>query len=95
MVLQAVLAYIVGMKTMQYTIRGVSPAVDEAARDLARRSRQSLNATLLDALRRGLGLEDKPVDLHDLDDLAGTWAEDPEFDRAMELFESVDEDLWR
>lgn len=31
---------------------------------------------------------------HDLDKFAGTWIDDPEFDRAMEEFDRIDEELW-
>jgi hypothetical protein len=32
---------------------------------------------------------------HDLDALAGTWEDDPEFDRAIADQDRVDEALWR
>jgi len=82
------------MKTIQYTIRGVSTAVDRTARELARKKHCSLNTALLDVLSRSLGSA-KPEANHDLDDLAGTWVADPEFDRAMKVFESVDKDMWK
>jgi hypothetical protein len=83
------------MKTMQYTIRDVPASVDLAVRELARKTHHSLNATLLETLRRGLGMAAEQPECHDLDDLAGTWIADPEYDKAMEMFESIDEDLWR
>ncbi len=83
------------MKTKQYTIRGIPPAVDRTARSRARETHQSLNAVVVTALQRGLGLTETEPEFHDLDDLAGTWVADPEFDRAMEMFESIDEELWR
>lgn len=49
---------------------------------------------MLVALQRGLGLTDDPPIFHDMDDLVGTWVNDPEFDRAMEAFESIDKKLW-
>lgn len=83
------------MKTSQYTIRGVPSIIDRTVREQARRSHQSLNAVVITALRRGLGLtEDQPT-FHDLDHLAGTWVSDPEFDQAMEMFETIDEGLWK
>ncbi len=83
------------MKTMQYTIRGIPPTVDHAVRERARKSNESLNSILAGAIRRGLGLTEDQPDFHDLDDLAGTWVPDPEFDRAMEMFESIDQDVWQ
>jgi hypothetical protein len=35
------------------------------------------------------------VEHHDLDDLIGTWQEDPAFDAAIADFERVDEEVWR
>jgi hypothetical protein len=32
---------------------------------------------------------------HDLDDLAGTWVDDPEFDKAIEEQHKVDPELWK
>ena len=49
----------------------------------------------LRALERGLGLAEEQPRYHDLDDLAGTWVDDPEFDRAIEAMDQVDPELWR
>jgi len=83
------------MKTRQYTIRGIPPVVDRALRARADKANQSLNTIVLATLRRGLGLTEVAPEFHDLDDLVGTWVNDPEFDRAMEVFESIDEDIWK
>ena len=82
------------MKAIQYTIRGVPAGVDRAAREAAHASNRSLNAVLVEVLSRGLAAE-APPEFHDLDDLAGSWVADPEFDRAMEMFETVDEGMWK
>lgn len=42
-----------------------------------------------------MGLAEEPVRCRDLSDLAGTWTEDPEFDRAIADQDRIDEDLWR
>lgn len=94
-VLNSYTAYIAGMTTRQYTIRGVPTSVDRTVREQVRKTGQSMNTVVLDALRRGLGLTQDQPQFHDLDDLAGTWVSDPEFDRAMEMFESIDEELWK
>ena len=83
------------MKTRQYTIRSIPQAVDRTLRARAAQTHQSLNTIVLAALQRGLGLTEDPPEFHDLDDLSGTWVSDPEFDRAMEVFESIDEELWK
>ena len=88
-------AYIAGMKATQYTIRNVPEQVDRVIRQKAKKSHKSLNAVLLDILKGGAGMTEQPVEHHDLDELIGSWVADPEFDAAMEAFESVDEDLWK
>ena len=89
--------YIVGMKKnpIQYTLRKVPPQVDRTLRQRAREERRSLNDVALEALERGLGLTGKPVRYHDLDDLAGTWVKDAEFDRAVEEMDQIDPELWK
>jgi len=83
------------MKTMQYTIRGIPQRFDEIVRKEAANAHQSLNATLVKALEKGLGVVGDTVRYDDLDDLAGSWVNDPEFDRAMALMDKVDEALWK
>lgn len=83
------------MKTIQYTIRSVPPALDRTLRSKAAKAHESLNAVMIAALERGLGLTEEPPDFHDLDDLAGTWVPDPEFDKAMVAFGTIDKDLWK
>lgn len=87
--------YIAGMKTTQYTIRNIPEQIDRLVRLQAKKTHQSLNAVLLDILKRGVGIADEPMEFHDLDELVGSWVADPEFDAAMEAFESIDEELWK
>ena len=90
-------AYIIGMKEkhIQYTLRKVPPEVDQTLRKRAHDERRSLNDVALEALERGLGLVGEPVRHHDLDDLAGTWVHDPEFDRAIEEMDQINPELWK
>ena len=74
----------------QYTIRQVPPRIDRELRRKAREEQRSLNEMALRALERGLGLAEEQPRNHDLDDLAGTWVDDPEFDRAIEAMDQVD-----
>lgn len=94
--LPANVAYIVGMaeKHTQYTIRKVPPHLDEELRRRAHQEHKSLNELALWALARGLGLSEQEVRHHDLDDLAGTWVDDPAFDQAIEAMDQVDPELW-
>jgi len=80
---------------MQYTIRGIPPALDAALRDRARSAGKSLNEVVLDALTEGVGLKGTRRKRRDLSDIAGTWKEDKAFDEALAEQDQVDEDLWR
>lgn len=79
----------------QFTIRGVPPAVDRALRRKARREGRSLNAVLLDALAAAGAVEAGETLHDDLDDLIGTWVEDPGFEAAVEAQDQVDSELWQ
>ena len=79
----------------QYTIRNVPGSLDNALREWARRRGVSLNQAALDALRRGVGMDEEAREYHDLDDLIGTWKQDEEFDRAVEEQDRIDRELWR
>jgi len=78
------------MKTTQCTIRNVPEQVDRLIRQQAKKSRKSLNAVLLDILKGGVGMAETPMEYHDLDGLIGSWVPDPDFDAAMEAFESIE-----
>jgi hypothetical protein len=80
---------------MQYTIRGIPPAVDEAARERARAEGKSLNEVALVALAEGLGLGEGDVVRRDLSDVVGTWKKDSAIEAALAGRDRVDEDLWK
>ena len=82
-------------KNIQYTIRNVPESVDCALRKLAVREGTSLNTVTLDALRARSGVDSDIIRHHDLDELAGTWVQDDAFDKAIEAFEAIDEELWK
>ena len=44
--------YTVGMKSIQYTVRNVPPAVDNALRLRAKKNKQSFNATVVQILSK-------------------------------------------
>lgn len=79
----------------QYTIRNIPDPVDRAARQLAKKTETSLNTTLLQALATGLQVGEESAVYHDLDDLCGSWAEDPACDEALAAFEKIDRKLWK
>lgn len=82
-------------RQIQYTLRGVPEHIDHALRERAARYGKSLNQVAVEALEGGLGLAAGERRHHDLDHLAGTWVDDPDFDAAIEEMDRVDPELWR
>jgi plasmid stability protein len=80
---------------MQYTIRNIPPGLDRVLRRIAKREGRSLNDVVIAAMSRAVGAEEEPIAHRRLDDLAGTWEEDPEFDAAIEAQDRIDPALWR
>lgn len=80
---------------MQYTIRNIPDPLDAALRRSARERGKSLNEVAVEALARGVGLTETNIRQRDLQDIAGSWRKDPEFDRAVTAQDRVDEELWR
>jgi hypothetical protein len=56
----------------------------------------SLNQTVLDLLRRALGLDESATRSNGLRKLSGTWSDEDlqSFERATAVFEQVDPELW-
>lgn len=82
-------------QSMQYTIRGVPAAVDNALRERAREAGKSLNEAAVDALTEGSGMTGSRRKRRDLADIAKTWKADKAVEAALADQDRVDEDLWR
>ncbi len=80
---------------MQYTIRGIPAAVDNALRERARAAGKSLNEAAVDALTEGAGMARAPRKRRDLSEIAGAWKADKAVESALAAQDHVDEDLWR
>jgi len=80
---------------MQYTIRGIPAAVDDALRERARADGKSLNEAAIDALTEGSGVVKAPRKRRDFDDIAGTWKADKAVESALAAMDRIDENLWR
>lgn len=79
----------------QYTVRQVPAAVDRLLRAKARQEHKSLNQLALEALSREAGQGPGAVVHTDLDDVIGTWVEDPAFDEAVAAQHKIDRGLWK
>ncbi len=82
-------------KNIQYTIRDIPPRVDKRLRERSASYGSSLNQVAVLALSQAVGLDEQPHEFHDLDDLAGTWVNDPEFDAAMKAQDRIDKEMWQ
>jgi len=78
----------------QLTVRNVPPQVEKALRRKAAEEKKSLNGVLVEALTQAAGLSPEGNVFTDLDCLAGIWVEDPAFDEAIRLQDTVDEETW-
>lgn len=78
--------------TIQYTIRGIPPEVDQALRKKAAQKKISLNQVLVDELTTASG---QPKKYADFSDLVGKWQPDPEFDALLEEQRQIDWDMWK
>lgn len=93
-------AYNVGMKQkqkslpVQLTIRGVPSSVKKVLENRARKENKSLNNVLLEVLCSAANKDTERV-YNDLDYLAGSWVDDPDFDAAIKDFEQIDSEMWK
>ena len=83
------------MIPVQYTIRGIPDEIDKRIRRMARQQGKSLNTVVIDTLSHGLGYRGAPPTYDDLDDLAGTWVEDPKFDAVIADMRRIDREMWK
>lgn len=93
--MQAFYAYTACIMSLQYTLRAIPKALDTALRRRAKQESKSLNTVAVEALARGLDLSPTPVEFTDLDNLIGSWNEDPAFDNAVADFSRVDPSDWK
>lgn len=80
------------------SLRGIDDKVKELLQKEATRAGISVNALLLNLIHKGIGHDPTCRSKnYDLDRLAGTWttAEAEEFFKATEVFEKIDQDLWK
>jgi hypothetical protein len=78
---------------MQYTLRGIPAAVDNALRARARAAGKSLNEAAIDALAEASGMNGGKHKRRDLSDIAKTWKADRAVAAALADQDRVDQDL--
>jgi hypothetical protein len=85
------------MKTI--TVRGVDPELDRAIKSRAEGDNISVNQWVLKILKKATGMEKEPLfrKHHDLDELAGGWTKEDAaaFQKNTQIFERIDEDVWK
>jgi hypothetical protein len=79
----------------QYTIRAIPVRIDTALRSRAHREQKSLNALVVEILSASVNADSPSTKRRDMSKYSGVWKDDPEFDRALEQFERIDEDMWQ
>jgi hypothetical protein len=80
---------------MQYTIRGIPAALDDAIRERAKAEGKSLNEVAVEVLADGLGMGATEIVRRDLSDIVGTWKSDAAVEAALAEQHRVDEGLWK
>ena len=81
----------------QFTLRQVPEEVENELRQVASQDGTSLNHTAIAALRKGLGLAPPARRRRDLSRFAGKWTpeEADEFEKNLQVFGRIDEELWQ
>jgi hypothetical protein len=85
------------MKTI--TIRGIEPGLDRVIKSQAKQNNLSVNQWILQALKKITGMGKEPMfkKYSDLDALAGGWSKEEAktFRKNTQIFEKIDEDIWK
>lgn len=83
---------------MQYlTVRNIPPDLATALSEEKHKRRLSLNQTVIELLRRSLGVGPGYQRSNGLRKLAGQWTDEEhrQFEDALRVNEEIDEELWR
>lgn len=84
------------MASIQYTIRNIPKSVDDRLRKQAKKQSKSFNQTVIDALERAAGVDNKQVVSHDLDwfiDCGSEPMDSTAFAEAQEWLHDLPKDL--
>lgn len=87
------------MTASSFNLRGIPHQVMVTLKLEAKKNNMSVNSLIIKMIEQGVGFGSKPkrVVHHDLDFLIGSWSsqESKEFDKSIEIFEKIDEELWK
>lgn len=87
------------MKPSNFNLRGIPPQVMSGLKRQAKELKMSVNLLIIRSIEQGMSLGNKPKRAihHDLDFLIGTWStkECRNFDKKVNVFEKIDEELWK
>ena len=81
----------------QLTLRNIPEDIEREIRRIARERGSSINKTIHELLGEALGIDRTSGKKRDLSEFSGFWDEEEakEFEKATEVFEKVDEELWK
>jgi len=68
---------------MPYTISNIPEDLESALRQKAHVEGKTVGEVALEALRKGVGAAEPPARRRDLHDIVGSWAADPDTDKAL------------
>jgi hypothetical protein len=80
---------------MPYTIENVPAELEKAIREQMKIEKKNLNAVLLEALARGLDLDESPRIKRDLSFLTEGPPLEPEVIQALEELRQIDPEIWK
>lgn len=84
------------MQPIQYTIRNIPEPVDKALKLQAKHTGKSFNQTVVDALKKAVGTDDKPAKNHDFDWFIHSGVVDGDaFDQVLKEQRQIDPKLWK
>ncbi len=81
----------------QLTLRNIPEDLEREIRRIAGERRTSINKTVRELLYKSLGMDMSSEKKRDLSDFVGFWdeREAEEFEKATDVFEAIDEELWK
>ena len=80
---------------MTLNLEQLPKAVTDALARKAAQEGKTVPEVALEAMARGLGVQESGTKKRDLSRFRGKWIEDPAVDDALRQFERIDEDKWR